>query len=204
MGRANHPIGSSFAGGPSLARNAPDNFNGSNFVTIVWGGLAGVSTYDVLRTTTSNFPSGQCTCAIATGLTATSFVNNTNTITNYTIASAPTANGFMRLDNENFAIPTLVFSPAINASIGGFTSTLIPHASSTGILVDSAGFSYSIVTGTGASIAGPGVVIQSPATGAFRVLSGTGAWGITLSADDRTDSACSYTALVTCRWSRAF
>lgn len=121
---ANYPIGSSFPGGPVLAKNAPDSLNGSNFVTITWQGLTGVISYDVLRTNTSIFPNGICACAIATGVTTTFIVNNTNTITNYTINTASAANGFIKLDNENFSVPTYVFNPSI---INGF----VPYVGAT-------------------------------------------------------------------------
>lgn len=67
---ANYPIGSSVSI-PFLIRNAPDPLNASNYVVISWESVPNVTSYDLLRTDTSEFPAVAGNYAVITGITTT-------------------------------------------------------------------------------------------------------------------------------------
>src|SRR5579859_8032535 len=84
--------------------------SGANPIVINWTPQVG-ATYDILRTTSGGVPSS-CTCALATGLTATTFIDNGGALSNYTLASGPpVANGSIYIDNQNFVQAEIILSP---------------------------------------------------------------------------------------------
>ena len=65
--------------GPFPVYNAPATLGGINTVTVTWNLAPGVTSYDVLRTTTTAVPSGACGCAVAIGTPSATIVDNTPT-----------------------------------------------------------------------------------------------------------------------------
>jgi hypothetical protein len=54
-------------------------------VSIQWAPVLGAVSYDVLRTSTPNPPSGTCNCAVATGVTGTSAIDSSEALGAYTL-----------------------------------------------------------------------------------------------------------------------
>lgn len=144
---ANYPIGSTFPGGPILVRDVPDTLGGANFVTINWAGQAGATSYDVLRTTAPNYPSGTANTAVATGVVGTTQIDNSNVVAAYTLGARTGASGYLRLDNQNYAVPTFVLNPGLevqgNLNVTGiftgsfgFTQGSVPFADAAGSLAE--------------------------------------------------------------------
>ena len=57
-------IGNSNPAGPFYAYQAPATLSGSNYETVSWSSVQGAVTYDVLKTTTPQAPTGACACAV--------------------------------------------------------------------------------------------------------------------------------------------
>jgi hypothetical protein len=124
---ANYPIGNSFVAGPSLAHQAPDVMTGINYVQVSWPAVPGAISYDVLRTTTQTFPTGAVTIAAITGLINPLYINNTDTLTSYTLAVAPGIQGYLRLNNKDYTTPRYEMYPPYIQSLGIMTmpSTMV-------------------------------------------------------------------------------
>jgi len=104
---ANYPSGTSVSQ-PAIIRNAPGTLTSSNFVNIGWQALTGISTYDVARVPLGQVFTSPCTCAVATGLTATSTTDKGSSLSMYTLGTAAvTANGSIYINNTNYAPPEL-------------------------------------------------------------------------------------------------
>ncbi|HXT74621.1 MAG TPA: hypothetical protein VN785_12280 [Candidatus Angelobacter sp.] len=73
--------------GPFPVFNAPATLGGINTITLNWNPAPGVTTYDVLRTTTTAVPTGACGCAVATALTLTQLVDSSPTTSAYTVST---------------------------------------------------------------------------------------------------------------------
>lgn len=90
---ANYPIGKSSPAGPIVGFNANSTLNSSNYFTIFWQTAPGATSYDVLRSTVNQTPTGACACAVATGVSGTSQNDQSNTLSAYTVATL-TPNNF--------------------------------------------------------------------------------------------------------------
>jgi hypothetical protein len=84
-----YTIGPTSPGGPACVNNANSTLSGSNFVAISWPFTLG-GTIDILRTTSTTPPQGNCACAVATGIAAGTISQNdtSNTLGAYTVAAA--------------------------------------------------------------------------------------------------------------------
>lgn len=79
--------GNSMPAGPFTISDAPSALNASNTVTVSWMPAVGGATYALLRTSTPALPSGACSCAVATGLTTTSRIDNAESLSAYTVTT---------------------------------------------------------------------------------------------------------------------
>jgi hypothetical protein len=77
--------------GPFPTPPAPATLGGINAVRVTWTPVLGVTGYDVLRTTTSVAPSGNCGCAVITNTAVTQLTDNTPTASlgAYTVLVSP-------------------------------------------------------------------------------------------------------------------
>lgn len=115
---ATFPIGNAT---PSQPASCVQNAGGS--VVVTWTPVPLATTYDVLRTTTPQFPNTPANILRQSATAATSFTDNLAAATSYTVNTAPAARGFIKLDNLNFAVPTFVTDPTLGGS--GGTVTLV-------------------------------------------------------------------------------
>ena len=119
---ATYPIGDTFPGGPVRVNDVADNLGAGNFVTVRWPLLAGALTYDVLRTTTPQYPSGVANVLVAGAVAGPAQADIANAVGAYTLASAARADGFLRLNNQAYAVPEFEMQPGLNI-FGNLTVT---------------------------------------------------------------------------------
>jgi hypothetical protein len=100
---ANYPIGSVLSSLGSVA-NAANTLSGSNYDAVYPNAYpAGVTTVDILRTTTNTPPSGACNCAVTggTGLTSGGVNDQSNSLSSYTVTAPLVPTSFnLTLTNE--------------------------------------------------------------------------------------------------------
>ena len=83
---ANYPVGSASLAGPYPITQAPGTLSASHYVTVNPTLPGGVTSYDVLKTSTPLQPSGACACAVATGVTPGAVTNDqSNSTSAYTV-----------------------------------------------------------------------------------------------------------------------
>ena len=117
-----YPVGDAFPGGPIRVNDVADVLAGGNFVTVRWPLMAGALSYDVLRTTTAQYPSGVANVLVAGVVAGPAQVDNTNVVGAYTLASVAKADGFFRLNNQAYAQPEFEMQPGLNI-FGNLTVT---------------------------------------------------------------------------------
>ncbi len=97
---SNFTVGNSTVGGPYPGFNAPTTLSVSNFFTVYWQPALGANSYDLLRTSTPTPPTGACNCAVATGITGISQVDQSNSLSAYTVTTFPPNSALLQLDAE--------------------------------------------------------------------------------------------------------
>jgi len=111
---AHYGGGMVFPTGPAMAGNAAAAIAAPTSISVNWTPVNGLNvTYDVLRTTTVQFPqTGYCTCRVAVGLTGTSFVDTVTTPVLYTNTGFPYQNtiGVVYENVRDYSPPQLQFS----------------------------------------------------------------------------------------------
>jgi len=117
---ANYPIGSSLPSGPVVVHNGPDILSGTNYITLYWPHKLYAISYDLLRTTSTAFPNGTASIAVATGLTGYNQADIGGALAAYTLHVADRAVGYIRLDNIQSIKPTLIMAP-FNIAMEGDT-----------------------------------------------------------------------------------
>lgn len=120
---ANYPVGSASPSGGGIVINAPSTLTGSNYVKVSWNTIPGVLSYDLLRTTSlTNIPSGNCNCAVATGLasTATPYSNTSNSLSSYTVNSVGSVKANITLLNRNHTTPRIDIDTPLNLPYIGY------------------------------------------------------------------------------------
>lgn len=115
---AHYVMGPSAPAGPFVLTNAPNVLSVSNYAAVTWQAPPGALAYDVLLTTSGTVPTGQCGCAAATSLTATSYNITSNTTNTYSVTA---------LDPNAYAITASNAQFAAGVSQLGF---MIPGAKS--------------------------------------------------------------------------
>lgn len=113
---AQYPIGHALAAGPGIAFSAQPTLSVSNFNRVNWQAQTGATGYTVLRTSTNTAPfntSSTCTCAVVVNTPVTTADDIGSALVSFTILPANPALGSIVLDNVNFAVPTIVITPAI-------------------------------------------------------------------------------------------
>ena len=82
-------------------QNAPNTLSSGNYISIIPSAYpAGVSTVDILATTTQLSPTGVCNCAVATGLTSGGTNFQSNSLSSYTVSVLNPQAFNLRLTNE--------------------------------------------------------------------------------------------------------
>jgi hypothetical protein len=102
------------------AINIPAPLNNSQYVTVRWTPVTvqppnTTGSYDVLKTITSTIPGGNCACALATGVSGTSYNDKGGALGAYVVQTEGTAKGTITLNNSG-ATPEFVFVPPIPLS----------------------------------------------------------------------------------------
>jgi hypothetical protein len=102
---ANYLVGSTSPSGPFLAANAPTTLSGSNSVSITPNYPAGLSSVDLLRTTSPVAPTGNCNCAVSTAVTGGTILDVSNSLSSYTVAPGFVAPNYtFSLVNQPFGL----------------------------------------------------------------------------------------------------
>lgn len=136
---ANYPVGKATLAGPFLIDQAPGTLSASRYVTINPTLPGGVTSYDVLKTSTPIQPSGACACAVATAVSPGAVTNDqSNSTSAYTVAPINVNALVMTIANEvqSSGVSHLILRQngvqvadlsAAGGSIGGSgTATYIP------------------------------------------------------------------------------
>lgn len=113
---ATYPVGDAFPGGPVRVNDVADTLAGGNFVTVRWPLMPGALSYDVLRTTTAQYPSGAANVLVAGAVAGPAQADIANAVGAYTLASTSRADGFLRLNNQRYAQPEFVIQPGLNVT----------------------------------------------------------------------------------------
>lgn len=122
---ARYGAGTAVALGPVQVNNTigSQNFDASNYVTLNWTGMSGATGYDVLRSTTPNYPaSPSCAaCAIAVNTSNTSATDNGSSLAAYPNGApgpAPGAVASWFINNRDLDIPWI----QVQTNYGGSTN----------------------------------------------------------------------------------
>lgn len=97
---SNFTVGNSTISPVAPGFNAPTTLTSSNFFTVYWQSVAGANSYDLLRTSTPTPPTGACACAVATGITGTSQVDQSNSLSAYTVNTFNANSALLQLSAE--------------------------------------------------------------------------------------------------------
>ncbi len=82
---ARYPQGNASPSPYALISRGPNALSGSNYIRLNWGAVPGATSYDVLRTTTSQLPNGAASIAVATAVAATTRDDTGGALASYTI-----------------------------------------------------------------------------------------------------------------------
>jgi hypothetical protein len=103
---ANYPAGSTQSNIVTI-NNGAAVLTGSNYNAISWAPQPNALNYDVLLLPTNSF-SGSCTCSVATGLTATSYNDQSGSVSAYTVgAGAGGSTAQIYVDTVRYGGPKL-------------------------------------------------------------------------------------------------
>lgn len=97
---AKYPVGDAMPAGPYVVLNSADTLSGSNYNTVIWTPALGATSYDVLRTTVGQAPSGACNCAVATAVTGSTQADQSNSLSAYTVNTFDVNSSDTVLTNE--------------------------------------------------------------------------------------------------------
>jgi hypothetical protein len=92
-------FGAATPSGPFALYQAANLFGEPNGAQLNWQPVAGALSYDVLRTAEGTSPSGNCNCAVATGVTATTLIDDSESLGAYTVTTANARATQIRLSN---------------------------------------------------------------------------------------------------------
>ena len=90
----------------------------SRYVRVNWQGREGASSYDVIRTTSEEFPpAGICTgCAVALGTTDVTVNDQGGALSAYTLTTEGEARRMLRLNNRDYTLPSIEFDAPVRIS----------------------------------------------------------------------------------------
>ena len=97
---SNFLLGASSPVGPFTVRNAANTLSGTQYVAFTPVYPAGITSIDLLKTTTPIPPNGACNCAVATGSTSGTINDQSNSTGAYTVAPVDVTAFNLTLDNE--------------------------------------------------------------------------------------------------------
>jgi hypothetical protein len=157
---ADFPIGNSNPAGPFAAFQAPATLSGSNFETVSWFSVAGAVTYDVLKTTTPQAPSGACACAVVVATSNLSVNDQSNSTSAYTVNTFNPASDLVILDNEAtgvLGISGLTARQGISGTLFGYSDSQYVIIPSDCVMFATAGAFVANSAGSG-GLTGPAMV----------------------------------------------
>jgi hypothetical protein len=96
----NNAAGASAPSGPFPLSGGPNALSPSANVSIGWSPVAGAVSYDVLRTVTNAVPTGTCNCAVATAVSGTSAVDQSEILSAYTVQAVDVQSMAVTLTNQ--------------------------------------------------------------------------------------------------------
>src|SRR5271167_3225252 len=98
---ARYTLGPLSPTGPFQAVNASCTLSGSNYNQITFTYPLGISSVDLLRTSTTTPPTGACNCAVATAVTSGDILDQSNSLSSYTLSAPINPNTYvLNLQNE--------------------------------------------------------------------------------------------------------
>ena len=165
---ANYPVGSATLAGPFVITQAPGTLSSSHYVTINPTLPGGVTSYDVLKTSSPIQPSGACACAVATGVSPGTVTNDqSNSTSAYTVAPVNTGLLVLTLANE---VQSAGVSHLILRQNGVFVADL---STGGGGVVTGSGTDGIYAVWTGTHSLGNGSLVQNGSTLQFGTSSQT-------------------------------
>lgn len=78
----------SLPSGPFYTKYAPTIVSAANPISLTFQPIKGIVSYDVLRTTNNTPPTGDCACAVASGIKSTSLIDKSENLNAYTVNDA--------------------------------------------------------------------------------------------------------------------
>lgn len=104
-------VGGSVASNIVQVNNVPNTLSSTNLVALQWTNCNGAVTYDVLKLTTAQIPTGSNSIALHTGLTVVVSTDQGSGLSSYTLA-APPANNAINLDlnSRDYLTPQFEFN----------------------------------------------------------------------------------------------
>jgi hypothetical protein len=111
----NYVGGGVLSAAPVCLNNIPNTLSSQNYVQVSWQAATGTSVaYDLLKTTTTTPPAAGASSSLATALTTTTSNDQGGSLSAYTIAPFPYAQGIVQvmINNRDFAIPAFECSGA--------------------------------------------------------------------------------------------
>lgn len=84
---ARYPQGNATPSTPALISTGPRMLSGSNYIRVSWTAVTGATSYDVLRTTANQLPSGTAAIAVATAVAGTSQNDTGGALAAYTLTT---------------------------------------------------------------------------------------------------------------------
>lgn len=94
--------------GRAQISNGPNTISAGSSITVTWQPIRGALSYDVLRTVSDSIPA-TCTCAVTLGSVTTSFTDTGGALVGYVFTPMKNANASIRLDNQSYGNPVMVF-----------------------------------------------------------------------------------------------
>lgn len=114
--------------GPAVITNGPTTLSSSFYNSIQWSEAAGATSYDVLRSSSSATPSGACNCAVITGTSNLSAIDQSNSLLSYTVSTSADQINLICL-NTNGCLgsggASLIYPPIV---VNGTTVTTVAQA----------------------------------------------------------------------------
>lgn len=100
-----------------LVVQAPASLSSLNNISINWTPIAGIASYDVLRTATSATPTGACNCAVALATALTTLTDSGAALQSYTVATV----------GYPWAVTSQIFN-GVQSIVGNYQGQIYPIA----------------------------------------------------------------------------
>lgn len=164
----NYVGGGVLSAAPVCLSNIPNTLSSGNYVQVSWQAATGTGvTYDLLKTTTNVPPLAGASSSLATALTTTTSNDQGGSLSAYTIAPYPYAQGsvLLSVNNRDFPIPALYCFGTVGFGCQLAVDQIVPKAASGVIRLGSRTSPFTI-DGTGATYITEGSSTPGAAVGA--------------------------------------